>query len=66
MSGGSHSVGAALGPPADRDPGDCAPYYVADSPALYHTRLDCPVGAARPAAVIRVDHTRLLERLPFW
>ena len=54
--------------PADehRHPEDCAPYFSTDSPELYHTRLDCHVGAAIPAAARRVDQTRLLERLPFW
>ncbi|MBU2601170.1 MAG: hypothetical protein KKA32_03255 [Actinobacteria bacterium] len=66
MSDASTSARAAYGSAADRHPGDCAPYYAADSPALYHTRLDCPVGGALPAALIRVDHTRLLERLPYW
>jgi hypothetical protein len=43
-----------------------APYYDVADPAFYHTRSECPVGAAIPDERRRLAVAAMRERLPGW
>jgi hypothetical protein len=43
-----------------------APFYDRNDPVAYHTRLDCPVGAAVPRERRRLAVAAMRARLPGW